>query len=305
MCHAVEYTQMNSGRLKEKNLFENKTLQLGRYLRKEYTDEFIYSVYLHNARKVVEVLPFLVENGVRLYRLSSALMPLADKVHRSIWDTSELRGVFKSLGDYCRKNAVRVGMHPAQFCVLNSESPNVIQNAIEDLKLHAYVLDACEFDESPKYYLNIHAGRRGRGSELIETIKTLPGNIRSRLTLENCETVANVEDLLEIHGQTGVPIVCDSHHHTFNRGSLSLSEALSVATATWPSGIKPLQHIANTEPGFENGSFTERRKHSLLIHQVPSEQLKMLIADEVDCEVEAKAKQLAVYKMSLDFKIPL
>jgi len=304
VCHAIKVVKTRTG-LKEINLFENRTLQLGRFTAGEYSHEKIYDTYVHNASKVLEVLPILADEGVKLYRLSSDLLPLADKIDPAIWDTTHIRGIYKKIGDLCRARKIRVTMHPAQFCVLNSESESVIQNAVRDMQQHAWVLDACEFDESPMYAINIHAGRRDRFTELVQNIEKLPRNVRSRLTFENCETVASVEELLPVSEKTGCPIVFDSHHHTFRPGGLTLDVALDLAMCTWPSEIKPLQHIANTEPDLANGNFVDRRKHSKFIHYVPDRQLNLLRDNTVDCEVEAKAKQLAVYKMAQDFGINL
>jgi UV DNA damage repair endonuclease len=52
-----------------------------------------------------------------------------------------------------------------------------------------------------------------------------------------------------------------------------------------------------------NGSKTDRRKHSDMIHYVPEPQLQALRDDTIDVEVEAKQKNLAVTKMATDFSI--
>jgi UV DNA damage endonuclease len=114
----------------------------------------------------------------------------------------------------------------------------------------------------------------------------------------------SVNDLIEISAQTGVPIVWDSHHHTFNDGNLSMEDAMNVTRQTW-NGIKPLQHISNTEPHLVDGSFIDRRKHSEMIHYVPPVQLNALRDDIIDIEVEAKLKNISVFKMAKDFCIPL
>jgi UV DNA damage endonuclease len=125
------------------------------------------------------------------------------------------------------------------------------------------------------------------------------------LTLENCETCYSLVDLLPVSLETSVPIVWDSHHHVFNDGGLTPEEACAAALETWPKGIRPLQHISNTEPGSEGGSFTERRKHSDMIHYVPECQRLLLMNDDLDVEVEAKLKNFAVLDMSRRFSIPL
>jgi UV DNA damage endonuclease len=171
--------------------------------------------------------------------------------------------------------------------------------------MHGWLFDAMGLPQTPQFAINIHGGKGDRASLLVDRILSLPPSVRGRLTLENDETTYTVSDLAAVSAATGVPVTFDSHHHVFNEGGLSLSDALYLAAGTWPRGIKPLQHISNTSPGLEGGSFTERRKHSDMIHYVPEPQLALLREDLIDVEVEAKWKNLSVLKMSQDFQIPI
>lgn len=305
-CHWIEErTRPKSGAVEHVNLMDEKLLQLGRYRDGKYTEEFIKGIYLNNISNLSKMLPVIRESGVKLFRISSAMLPLADQVERSLWDNDDLRKVLKQTGDFIKSAGMRVSTHPGQFCVLSSDSDRVVENANKELELHAWLFDAMGLDESPFYAINIHGGKSGRSTLLIDRIKSLPGNVRKRLTLENDESAYSVVDLLEVHQQTGTSVVFDSHHHTFNTGELSMTEAFEAACATWPSGVKPLQHISNTEPHLKDGSFTDRRKHSNMIHYVPEPQLSSLKKDEIDVDVEAKLKNLSVFMMSKQFNIPI
>jgi UV DNA damage endonuclease len=200
---------------------------------------------------------------------------------------------------------MRVTTHPGQFCVLSSDSESVVANAFKELSIHGWFFDQMGLDHSPKWAINIHGGKKDRTSQLIDQIKSLPDNVRKRLTLENDENCYNVIDLLPVFEATGTPVCFDSHHHTFNDGLLNMDEAFSVSCATWPDGIKPLQHLSNTEPSLVGGSFADRRKHSDMIHYVPDCQLNALRDDTVDVEIECKMKNIGVFKMAKDFQIKL
>ena len=162
-----------------------------------------------------------------------------------------------------------------------------------------------DLDRTPKYAINIHGGKSQRADQLADVICRLPDNIRSRLTLENDEMAYSVVDLLDVYKKTGTPIVFDSHHHVFNTGELTLDEAFSAAVETWSDGIMPLQHISNTDPSLVEGSFSDRRKHSDMIHYVPEVQLSCLKRREIDVDVEAKHKNFAVFDAAKKFDIPL
>lgn len=305
-CHFLrEETKPRSGEKIYVNAMEERTLQLGRYRSGKYTPEMIKGTYVNNVKNLATMLPKIRKYGARLFRISSAMFPLADQVDRELWDNDEVKKWLKVAGEYVLANDMRVTTHPGQFCVLSSDSDSVVEKAFVELGIHGWMFDEMGLDHSTKWAINIHGGKADRSSRLIEQIKSLPDNVRKRLTLENDENSYSVIDLLEVYQQTGVPVVFDSHHHTFNDGELSMRDAHDLTVQTWTNGIRPLQHISNTEPSLVNGSLLSRRKHSDMIHYVPEPQLQALREDVVDVEVEAKQKNLAVTKMATDFSIPL
>ena len=94
----------------------------------------------------------------------------------------------------------------------------------------------------------------------------------------------------------------DSHHYQFNTGDVDFDKSFRMANDTW-GNIKPLQHLSNSEPGTENAKFNEKRAHSQMIHHVPSLQLQALRDNLIDVDVEAKGKNLAIFKMRKDFNV--
>lgn len=292
-----------SGDVEYVNSFDERSLQLGRFEQGKYTPEMIKGTYVHNARRLSEMLPIVHRSGIKLFRISSAMFPLADKVDQSLLKNDEVRKYLTIAGDFIRANGMRVTTHPGQFCVLSSDSDSVVEKAFVELSIHGWMFDEMGLDKSPKYAINIHGGKSDRSSRLIEQVLSLPENVRKRLTLENDETAYSLIDLLSVFKETSVPVVFDSHHHVFNDGELSMEDAHMLSCETWPKDVKPLQHLSNTQPGLEGGSFTEKRKHSDMIHYVPVPQLGALRNDEIDVEVEAKMKNISVIKLMSEFAI--
>lgn len=303
-CHWLEEkTKPRSGKKELVNIFDERTLQLGRYQHGKYSDESIKGTYIHNVSRLAEMMPFMHRNGVKLFRISSAMFPLADQVDRSLWDNPEVIKHLKNAGDYIKKNGIRVTTHPGQFCVLSSDSDAVVAKAFVELNIHGWIFDTMGLDHSPYYAINVHGGKADRASRLINQIKSLPDAVRKRLTLENDESAYNVIDLLSIYKETNVPVVFDSHHHVFNNAELTMEDAYAATAETWPKGIKPLQHLSNTEPELVNGNFQDRRKHSNMIHYIPEIQLQGLRDNVVDVEVEAKMKNFATIQLKKRFSI--
>jgi len=303
-CHWLEEkTKPRSGKTELVNIFDERTLQLGRYRQGKYSPELIKNTYVHNVKRLAEMLPFMHKQGVQLFRISSAMFPLADQVDKTLWNNPDVEKYLSIAGDYIKKNGIRVTTHPGQFCVLSSDSEEVVAKAFVELGIHGWMFDMMGLDHSPFYAINIHGGKSDRSSRLIEQIKSLPDNTRKRLTLENDESAYSVIDLLQVYQETGVPVVFDSHHHIFNEDGLSMEDAFLATGETWPKGIKPLQHLSNTEPSLVNGNFMDRRKHSDMIHYIPDVQLKSLREDSIDVEIEAKMKNIATVQMKKQFSI--
>jgi len=303
-CHWLEEKiHPRSAKSEWINVFDEKTLQLGRYRSGKYSDESIKALYVHNVKRLSEMLPKIHAAGINLFRISSAMFPLADQVDSSLWKNPEVVKHLQVAGDFIKNNKMRVTTHPGQFCVLSSDSDSVVAKAFEELNIHAWMFDSMGLEEITYYAINVHGGKSDRTTRLIDQIKSLPLNVKKRLTLENCETAYSVIDLLPVFLETNVPIVWDSHHHVFNDGGINMQDAYNATAETWPKEIKPLQHISNTEPLHTNGNFTDRRKHSDMIHCVPDVQLQGLRDDSIDVEVEAKLKNIAVVDMRKKFEI--
>jgi UV DNA damage endonuclease len=303
-CQFLEPRTKRDGTVVHENSIEERSLQLGRFKSGLYTQDYIRQLFRHNADQIIGLIPKLVKLNIKSFRLSSSFMSLFDLVSEIPKNDDILKSKLLTAGKLFKQHGIRVTTHPGQYTVLSSDSDAIIAKSIEDLAYHAWVFDQMGFEHTPFYAINIHGGKGDRVSKLIATIKGLPSNIRERLTLENDESAYNLSELLTVHNATGVPLVWDSHHFTFNDGGLTMDGAYEAAMKTWSkTGIKPLQHISNTTPGLENAKFMDRRKHSDFIHYIPECQLNGIKLNEIDLDVEAKMKNLAIVKMRKDFDI--
>ena len=284
------------------NSIDERTLQLGQFRDGKYDNQRIIDTYRHNVARHIELVPRLVKNNIRSFRISSSLFPLFE-FNRSLATTdTTLNKQLQVLGKLFNENGIRVTTHPGQFTVLSSDKDNVVQNSIRELEMHAWAFDAMGFGQTPYNAINIHGGKSDRSDKLIEVINSLPDNVRNRITLENDEKCYNVKQLMAIHAKTGVPIVFDTHHFNFNDDDYDFDVAFDATKGSW-GAVKPLQHLSNTEPGNENASFNIKRSHSNYIHYIPERQLQAARENTLDIDVEAKYKNLAVLKMRSDFAI--
>lgn len=301
-CQWLEPRTKRDGTIVYENIINEKSLQLGAYKDGKYDRARILETYRGNVKEILRIIPCLIEHNIKSFRLSSSMFPLYEFCGDIVRNDDEIKTNLAIAGKQFKEAGIRVTTHPGQFCVISSDRDSVVQNSIKELEYHAWIFDAMGFERTPYYAINIHGGKADRSEKIVEVFKTLPESVKGRLTLENDEKCYNVRNLLDISSRTSVPIVFDSHHYTFGRDDLSHSDAFLESIRSW-GRIKPLQHISNTEIGFENAVYNKKRAHSQLIRYVPDLQLEAARNDTVDIDVEAKMKNIAVFKMRKDFEI--
>jgi UV DNA damage endonuclease len=303
-CQWLEERTKRDGTKVLENSIDEQGLQLGCFNARKYSKDRIISTYRNNVGEIIKVIPKLVSNNIKVFRLSSSLLPLFEFNIETAKTDSELINLLKISGNLFRQNGIRVTTHPGQYVVLSSESDRVVNNSITDLAYHTWVFDCMGLSATQYNAINIHGGKKDKLSQLIATINKLPANIKDRLTLENDEMSYNINQLLLLSKETNVPIVWDSHHHSFNSDNVSYEKAYELSTETWHKlNIKPLQHVSNTSPGLENANFIQKRKHSDYILKMPKCQFNGILKDQIDIEVEAKMKNIAVLRMRSEFRI--
>ncbi|MBN9387267.1 MAG: UV DNA damage repair endonuclease UvsE [Chloroflexi bacterium] len=272
-----------------------RTITRTRYLAlpEEARSGTLEALYRENFRRLMGALTFCIENKIRLYRLSSANFPMSDLAGDPTGDLilQRMAPEMAEFGEIATANGIRVVMHPDQFVVLNSTSPQVVENSIKTLEHHAWTMDLLGLPQSAWASLNIHGGKGGRAAELIEIIPTLAEPVRNRLALENDEHAYGAWEILEICQAAHVPMIFDVHHHVCHEGLTSLedpsiAELLALARETWPRPEWQLTHLSNGRTSFADPA------HHDYITTVPS-----AFSQAPWIEVEAKHKEEAIRKL--------
>ena len=268
-----------------------RTITRTRYLQlsEERRESTLEELYRDNLQRLDGALSFCQEQDLRLYRMPCGLFPLSD-LEDDI-GASLLKGMSADLakiGQRATKLGIRMVLHPDQFVVLSSDSPEVVATSIKILERHAQTLDLLSLPRSSWSLMNIHGGKSQRTKQLVQVISELPELIKSRLTLENDEHSYSASEILEVCQQTGIPLVFDAHHHVCHEkldsyDDKSVVEMFYAARETWANPDWQLVHISNGEDAFQD------RKHSNLITAMPS-----VYREAPWIEVEAKQKEEAI-----------
>lgn len=258
-----------------------------------------------NLRDMIEILKWNNANGITMYRMSSSMFPW-----NSEYDIEELpnynviKSLLKTAGDYATKVGQRLTFHPGPFNILASPNPKVVNDAIWELTQHGKVMDLMGLPRTPYAAMNIHVGgtygdKDSAIKRFAENFKLLPETASSRLVLENDDKPSQygVNDLYEIYKLCGTPITFDFFHHFCYEDVMSEKDALELCASTWPKGVRQLCHYSSSKKLHEDNTVILRAHADYLYEFIETYGM------ELDIEIEAKAKELALAKYHEDFSM--
>jgi UV DNA damage endonuclease len=255
---------------------------------------------LNNADALLAAFRFCAEHGIGCFRIISQILPL--KTHpqqgydvADLPDGDQIIRRFKECRSFAKKHGLRTCFHPDQFVVLNSQRPEIVQSSLKELEYQAEVAEWVGAD-----VVNIHGGgaygdKSKALDDFVRNMDRLSARARKRLTVENDDKLYTPADLLPVCRSTGIPLVYDVHHHRCNKDEWTIEEATEQAVATWKR--EPLFHISSPIDGW-SGANPERHHDYIDVKDFP----KCWRDLDVTVEVEAKAKELAVLKLSKDLQ---
>ncbi len=196
-----------------------------------------------NLKNLTRLLYYNIANEVRLFRITSKLVPLATHPLAAGWDyTADLRDEFAKIGSIARENKMRLSSHPDHFTLINSPRPEVIEASLRDLEYHEKVFRAMGLEnaEMVMHVGGMYGSREQSVKRFMENFRELPGGIRKRFLLENDDKIYGAADVLDICGELNIPMVLDVHHHMCcNRGE-GLGDILQQVYGTWGDRIPKL-----------------------------------------------------------------
>ncbi|KAA3439734.1 UV DNA damage repair endonuclease UvsE [Rufibacter hautae] len=257
-----------------------------------YNEERLVQMVEKNLACLRRILEYNLEHGFLFFRMSSGLVPFAShEICTYNWQ-QHFQMTFRRLGDYIKKHNMRISMHPDQFVVLNSPDERIVRNSIAELVYQGSVMDLMGLDSTAK--LQIHAGgvygdKPAALKRFIQTFhQQLPEAVKARLVVENDDRLYSLQDCLELHAETGIPILFDNFHHECLNNGEPMEEALQLASGTWhpeQDGVLMMDYSSQS-PGERKG------KHITSIEtELFREFLTHLNGLDVDIMLEIKDKE--------------
>lgn len=285
-----------------KNGSPNKRVTYKRFqtLSEDEKLKVLYDKSKENVDAVRNIVKWNAENNIGAYRISSDIFPLA--THEAVYGWWEPTKVFEKelyeIGQMANASNQYLSLHPGQFTVLTSTNENLISKSIIELKHHYDILDALKLHYTP--IINIHGGGKyGDVKSAMERFVTnwdkVPYETREMITLENDQHIYNPDEILELCNKTGAPMVFDTAHWIWNKGSIKdINQGLDEAFKTWPKHRMKKVHVSSQKEGIN------KHAHADYIESEDALVVKNY-AEKNDIEFiamfECKAKNLAVLKL--------
>lgn len=278
-----------------------------------------WDIMNHNARAALNMVERVgsLPAHRRMVRLGSEMLQgYTESSWKAWWQRPEIQDhcakIFAPVGEAARRLDVRLSFHPGQFCVLASESDEIVERSIEEFEYHADMARWMGYGSEwhdRGFMINVHLSGKGGPDKFLRTLKRLTPEARNLITIENDE-ISNGLDLTLLVAQH-VALVLDIHHHWVKTGEYinPQDDRVQRVVESW-RGVRPGMHFSTSREdllvdhdprnrpdldvlvarGFKK---QQLRAHSDFCWNHAVNQWALTFADQFDIEVEAKGKNLA------------
>jgi len=296
-----------------------------RWLRehKEEAEQRQWDIMTHNttaARRLIERVGTLPPER-RMVRLGSEMLQgYTEKDWKSWWQQRDIQdhlaNLFAPVGEMARKLDVKVSFHPGQFCVLASDTPDIVDRSIEEFEYHADMARWMGFGKSFQdgCKINVHISGRQGPEGIRRVLPKLSQEARNLITIENDEMGHGLEKSLEL--EKDLALVLDIHHHWIRdeeyieptddrvkrvidswrgqRPSMHYSYSRDEHLAVADLGDKTHTEMHDIKMLLERGCKKQKlRAHSDLLPNKAVNDWALSFSENFDIQVEAKGKNMA------------
>lgn len=254
---------------------------------------------LLNLKAVKTILQWNKEHGIGFFRVSSDIVPFGSHEILSWdwWRDDEVLTITNEIKKFQQINKMRLTVHPGQYTIINSPNEKVVKNAFRDLDYHNKLLNLIGGTDMVIHVGGVYGDKAEAKKRWVKSYHQLSDDIKKKLILENDDKSFHVEDVLDIHSETGVPVCFDIHHHKCNPyGEMEIKAMLNRVYRSWDGIRLPKMHISSGK-----NSTTDTAHHDYILKEDFEAFLSVLNGREVDLMFEAKKKEQAVLKLKTSF----
>jgi UV DNA damage endonuclease len=239
------------------------------------TPERLREVTAMNLDALETILRWNIEHDIRVFRISSNTIPFGSHPVNTVPWWEEFAPRFADLG--ALMDGMSISTHPAQYTVLGSVRPEVVEASLAELEYQALLLRSFRLDASHKMVIHLS----GTPERFLAAVERLSPDARARLVVENDERWS-LEDVLAL----GLTTVFDVFHHRLRPSlpELDVRAATLLAGETWTT--RQEVHFSTQDPGKRPGA------HSATLDPEAFAEFARSVGDlDIDCVLEVKDKE--------------
>ena len=291
-----------------------------RWLRENQSlsQEKVYELITHNldaTDKLVDYVSSLPINQ-RMLRLGSDMLPAYTEptfghLSKTNYITTVVADRLNTIGEKARANNVRLSMHPGQFCVLASDTPDIVERSIEEFEYHVDIARWLGYGKTfQDFKINVHISGRQGPEGIKAVLPRLSQEAKNTITIENEENSWGLDSCLEL--EKHVALVLDIHHHWCHSGGEYIEvndDRVKRVIDSW-RGVRPAMHYSVSREDYITGHRTDvrpdfqklleqgykkakLRAHSDYMWNTAVNEWAGTFRKDFDIMVEAKCKNLA------------
>lgn len=302
------YACVNS-KLRERNIFSSHGCTMGTLIKLGPAEgaKLCKSLVVQNLHDLQTTLEWNVLHGIRLFRISSEMLPhcnnhLLPKTFVDSYFGGDIRFAYpqlKSIGAYARANSVRLTFHMTPYVQLGTPNTAILERSIVDTNMYGKLLKALGMHDG---VIILHGGgvyqtanetkdeaKQKTLARWIVAFRRLSADARAAVSLECDERHYGVKDLLPFCEKYKIPFCLDVFHNAISADHVPVTPALlKRVMATWPKGHRPKFHLSEQDPKLIFGA------HSEYVEVLPAYFFKL---KNIDIMVESKGKEVAVLRL--------
>ena len=216
-------------------------------------DQRQWDIMNHNASAAVKMIERVatLPEGRRMVRLGSEMLQgYTEPNWIAWWQRQEVQDhcakIFAPIGETARRLGVRLSFHPGQFCVLASESDEIVERSILEFEYHTDMARWMGYGATwhdSGFKINVHLSGKGGPAKFLKTLGRLTPEARNLITIENDEMTNGLDTTLAVAQH--VALVLDLHHHFIKTGEYISSDddRISYIVDSW-RGVRPALHYS-------------------------------------------------------------
>lgn len=261
-------------------------------------------IAVSNLENCLRLLRHSKANDIHFFRLSSRLIPLANHEELSDWKYMRaLKEPLREIAEFLEANPMRVDFHPDHFVLLNTLKTDTLNNSVKTLAMHHALLKGMGIHPEHRCVLHVGGVYDDRDKALEQFINNwgmVSARLQSMIILENDDTSFTLHDTLYLCEKLGIPLVFDYHHHLAHHEHIEWEEQWERIIGTWGHSTLPVKmHISSPRSEKDFRAHADYVDASMFMDFLQG--IKGSVP-EIHCMIEAKKKDLALFKLAEDLR---